>query len=359
MYESAVNVLFSVPFVLLVVSANLADRQRLAGGSGKAPTIIAYVIHNVFFGLLAIVGVVLHIIGLRLWTDEGLTHFVFSILAGGPTGDPNEFIPILLRLKAIGMALWVPSLTAFLCLLPGVRKQLSKVIPIDSRSSTHAVAIALVAVVAMRLALLRAIGTEILLSLPDGFDDSLTSMIFPLLEQGFNFTLLALLGVGWLTRRKLPEVLERLALVIPRPTSIAVGIGAGLLWIGFTLAWPSIVDSTGLTGMNLDEQLGEGRYQGFFRSIPAMLLVALVIGISDEVLFRGALQPRFGFLLTCLVFVAFREISEIGFHTLDSLSSGLILGLLRARFNTTTCAIAHSGYYIMVGLTEHFYPHVF
>lgn len=359
MTESAVTVITYLPLFLIVILANLADRRRMAGGQGKAATRVAYALHILFFGSIALIGALLHVMGFRLWIDEGLTHFVFSILAGDPADDPSEIIPFLLRLKAVGMALWVPALAAILCLLPPVRKQLSKVIPIDARSSVHAIAISLGFLVATRPALMHAIGPEALSSLTEVSDSDVASIVSSLLAERLSIALLTLVGVGWLTRRKWPHVLERLGLVMPRPAGIATGIGAGLLLVGITLILPSIAEATGLWDMGLDEQIGEGRYEAFFQSIPAMLSVALVFGIGEEALFRGALQRRFGFFLTCLVFVAFREPFGFSIYALESVAAGLILGLLRMRFNTSTSAIAHSCYYIVLGLTEHYFPQVF
>ena len=78
-----------------------------------------------------------------------------------------------------------------------------------------------------------------------------------------------------------------------------------------------------------------------------MLTAGLVIGIVEEALYRGALQPRFGLLLTSLLFVVARSSEGITLVALTSfLIAGVILGLLRVRFNTTACVIAHSAYNI-------------
>ena len=359
MIESGFSVLYFVPLFLIIILANLADKQRLDGSSGKAAVRLSYGIHIVFFGAIALFGVLLHVLGFRMWTDDDLTQRILNMLAGDQAEQLEVFLPILVRLKFVGTALWAPAVTAMLCLLPAARRQLINLIPIDISSSVHAVAISFVMLTVTSLALSHVGGPEAQSNLPEATESDVTTFVTSTLIQRLTIALWTLFGVGWLTRRKWRQVIERLALVMPCPTDFAIGIGTGLLWICFILVWESILAATGWGQTEAAGQIGEAELQQFFESIPAILALGLAIGIGEESLFRGALQPRFGLLLTSLLFAVVGSQSGITFSTPAIFIVGLTLGMLRERFNTTTCAIAHCTYNITFGLTEHLYPQVF
>ena len=78
--------------------------------------------------------------------------------------------------------------------------------------------------------------------------------------------------------------------------------------------------------------------------------LAVLPALGEEILFRGALQPRLGLIATALLFTASH--SEYGF-SLDILSvlvAAFGLGLLRKFANTTTSAISHAAYNLAVGV---------
>ena len=100
------------------------------------------------------------------------------------------------------------------------------------------------------------------------------------------------MGSAGLTRRTWRQVLERLGLVKPRLTEIAIGIGTGLLLFGMLLILESLWAATGWALNGEDARLQEAEYGLFFESVPAILIAGIAIGIGEEALFRGALQPR-------------------------------------------------------------------
>jgi hypothetical protein len=79
-------------------------------------------------------------------------------------------------------------------------------------------------------------------------------------------------------------------------------------------------------------------------SLEVLLVFAVMAGICEEALFRGALQPRTGIILAAALFAMI--------HTQYFLTpilglifmTGLALGLLRRHLNTTTAMIAHASY---------------
>ena len=69
--------------------------------------------------------------------------------------------------------------------------------------------------------------------------------------------------------------------------------------------------------------------------------LSLTAAVSEEILFRGALQPVFGLPLTTVFFVTFHDQYTLSPAMLIVLSVGLGLALLRRYQSTTSAIIAH------------------
>jgi membrane protease YdiL (CAAX protease family) len=72
------------------------------------------------------------------------------------------------------------------------------------------------------------------------------------------------------------------------------------------------------------------------------VLVGVAAGVGEEVLFRGALQPRLGIVITTVIFGALHLNYALSFSLLSVLLVGFALALLRKYTNTTTSIITHS-----------------
>jgi membrane protease YdiL (CAAX protease family) len=74
------------------------------------------------------------------------------------------------------------------------------------------------------------------------------------------------------------------------------------------------------------------------------VLIGITAGLGEELAVRGLLQPRIGIIASNLVFTGFHAFQ----YGVDGLLSvfiiGIILGVVRARTNTTTSAIVHGTY---------------
>jgi membrane protease YdiL (CAAX protease family) len=74
------------------------------------------------------------------------------------------------------------------------------------------------------------------------------------------------------------------------------------------------------------------------------VVIGVTAGIGEELMVRGLLQPRFGIVAAALFFTSLHAFQ----YSLDGLLSvfiiGCILGVVRARSNTTTSAIVHGVY---------------
>ncbi len=80
------------------------------------------------------------------------------------------------------------------------------------------------------------------------------------------------------------------------------------------------------------------------------LLFAVMAGVCEETLFRGALQPRAGILLTALLFAMIHIQYGLSPILAGVFVHGLVYGLLRRHINTTTAIFAHGAYDLVPAL---------
>jgi len=155
--------------------------------------------------------------------------------------------------------------------------------------------------------------------------------------------LFALVGVGFLTRRPPSETWKRLGLerVTWRQVVLTVGLALVILVFYYGVDWVWLVLAP--ENYEMMEALGEVLYGGVMNTWQA-LVISLVAGVTEELFFRGALQPRFGLLLAAILFTGVHV--QYGFTpaALEILSAALVLGWLRQRTNTSTCILLHALY---------------
>ncbi|MDY7039853.1 MAG: CPBP family intramembrane glutamic endopeptidase [Chloroflexota bacterium] len=228
---------------------------------------------------------------------------------------------------------------ASLLLLSGVRRLLARWLDIDPDSSVHTTALVFaVYFVGLTVFQLQIIGDLSQLALPESrlawWDVVFGSV--PLL-------LVALAGVGLGLRRNWRETAERLGLgkISARQMGVVAGAVLGLLALDYGVLWFwARVDPVGHAFFG-------GITANLFADLTApgtALLVSLAAGITEEVLFRGALQPRFGLWLTAALFATGHFQYGLSLATLEVLVIGLLLGVLRQRTNTTACILVHLAY---------------
>lgn len=151
---------------------------------------------------------------------------------------------------------------------------------------------------------------------------------------------LSALGTGWGLRRNPATALRRLGLRWPTVSDCLAGLILGLLiYFAATLA-----ASVLLNGVTADQLGARALFDALKGSLPAALALALMAAAGEEILFRGALQPVFGIVVTSLLFALL--------HTHYGLSPALLIlffvsigfGLVRRRFSTTAAVICHATY---------------
>jgi uncharacterized protein len=83
---------------------------------------------------------------------------------------------------------------------------------------------------------------------------------------------------------------------------------------------------------------------GNLMTVGGAIALGLSAGISEELLFRGAVQPRLGLLPASVLFAVGHLQYSLTLATLQVFLIGLVLGLVRKRTNTTLCILIHASY---------------
>jgi membrane protease YdiL (CAAX protease family) len=244
---------------------------------------------------------------------------------------------------AVGLAVVLTGLVAFLPMVPPLRRGLGRLIPIDPGSLVDTTAlvyaiyllgitVASWPIVAMA-AEDQAFADEVLGGISSR-EAWLTALVF---------ALLAVFGVGWLVRRDWQAVLARLGLrgLNLRQLAWAAAALAVLLVteFGISLLWQRL-DPAGY------ERVG-GLSETFispFLSPWGAVTIGLSAGIGEEMLFRGALQPRFGILLTTLVFTLAHAQYSLSPALIGLFVVGYGLGVTRNRIISTAAILVHAGF---------------
>jgi hypothetical protein len=314
------ELLILIPFILGACLANYGLRQPGA-------RLLTLVILGLMNLLLLLIGVLLFAAG--------------QMMAGSTLPLPPDVPQI--NLSRVGLAVLVTGVLAFIPLIPHVRRLLAGVIPIDADSVVHTTAM----VYAVYLIGNTLASWPVIDALAE--DEALARSVFGQLGltdawlTGLLFAAMAVFGVGLFVRRDGREVITRLKVggLNVRQLAWAGGVLVVLLAIevGISKAW-EVLDPVSY------ERVG-GLTDAFispFLSPIGALTVGLAAGIGEELLFRGALQPRFGILLTTLVFTFSHAQYGLSPALLGIFIVGYGLGMIRNRINTTAAILVHAGF---------------
>jgi uncharacterized protein len=336
MIETISMVLQFSPFLLILWLANMAEDRRYpeAPHLGRGFAVASFLILGLIHFLLLLAGLFLQ---------------ALSIL---PT-RPGLASDIDVRLLGIGM--WAPSLLGLLFFIPFVRRLLSRVIPIDPENRVHTVSLSLSVLIIFNLLLTLGIGLENIAALEEQTGNTGISLS-ELWAQDIMWLLIGLIGVGWLSRRKWREALSRLGIVRPSGREIVFGLVAGLLLVVFALGLEYTATFFGLSMDPNVEKVTEQLLGSLYKSVPGLLTLGLAAALGEETLFRGALQPRFGLLLTTLLFALMHSNYGLSLSTLIVFVVGLALGAVRLRYNTSTAMVVHATYNITLGVLANVWP---
>jgi membrane protease YdiL (CAAX protease family) len=242
------------------------------------------------------------------------------------------------------LALFIVSIVALLVFIPPIRRLIGRSIPIDSNDVVHTVSLSLSFLV-FHVYILTAFSLEELIQ-----NSTQGTTIGTLWTQDILLALTAIIGVGWLQKRNTKETLKRLGLVRPTFKIFFTGISFAVCFVIINLILEQLASISGF-GMdpNVDkitnQQLGP-----LFETIPGILTLGLAAALGEELIFRGAMLPKFGLVYTSILFTLVHANYGLSVATLIVFILAIVLGVLRIRYNTTLTMVTHASYNIILGL---------
>jgi membrane protease YdiL (CAAX protease family) len=162
------------------------------------------------------------------------------------------------------------------------------------------------------------------------------------------FVMLALASVGPGVRRTARETLERLGLLPLRPWWWLLGIAVGIVVVKGGTHVYDLVNTLTPADCRAQQEKVFQHLAGQARHWYAQVAIGAAAGTGEELLFRGALQPRVGIVLASLLWASFHL--QYTCHGLPSASNlyilllGLVFGVLRRQFGLGTAIAAHIAY---------------
>ncbi len=268
----------------------------------------------------------------RRWLGVGVRIVVIAapVLAGiVASGWP--VVPLVPSAVAASIVLVGAAGTSILLVSASARRGLLRPFHLDPDSVVHVVAVIaaivmLVGSVALFVDLQAGAGERVRFS-PS---DSIVSIA--------GDALLAMAGVGFLVTRGVRATLERLGLR-PLPLRQLLPAAAFAMLLLGTVDVLERAENRWLPQVDAREDRYDYEFIGMSPVVGAVLL-SLAAGIGEELVFRGALQPRFGVIATSVLFAAAHVQYQLpGIFMIFVV--GLGLGVARARTSTSFTIAVH------------------
>ena len=150
---------------------------------------------------------------------------------------------------------------------------------------------------------------------------------------------------GMFIRRTPRETFKRLGLVRPTGREVVFAVAAALaLVLVFHFIDPmltALVDYLGLPVTNME---AVNRLFAGTLTLPGIVMASIAAGFGEEVSIRGLLQPRFGIFLPALLFASLHAFQYSWDGLISVFLAGIIFAYIRRYSNTTTSAITHTVY---------------
>jgi CAAX protease family protein len=240
--------------------------------------------------------------------------------------------------ELLGIPVAIAGAVGLLYLWPPVQRAVARVIPLRPGSP-----VGYLTVVFGLLLVAQQIGAQVEAGNPLTVGD--------LLAQDIPFLILAFVGVGIFIRRSPGETMARLGLIPParRRWWLVAVLGIGV----FLVAAYAIESVAGAVAPEQQKKVTDVSNVLFshFNNPGAIIFLGVLAGVVEETLFRGAMQPRLGLIVTSILFAALHTQYAVSFASLEVFVLGLGLGWLRKQSASTLPGmITHAGYDIAVGL---------
>ena len=233
------------------------------------------------------------------------------------------------------------ALTAPLMLLPWTRRQLSRYLHTFRPESTiNAVGAAMYVLVVIVFLSLQVSSDQLKAIKQSGTSPSLWLIVA---TNQLPFLVVAVAGVGLFVRRTPRQTLERLGLYWPGWRWIAGSAVVAVVLVVFGVFFDVLINKLTPDQSRSINEVSQQLLSNV-TSPGAAIFLALAAGIGEEILFRGALQPRLGVVAAALLFAVLHTQYAISLASVEIFILGLALGWLRKRAGVTGAIIAHAGY---------------
>jgi membrane protease YdiL (CAAX protease family) len=257
-----------------------------------------------------------------------------GLIQAGPGGQQT----------ALDAGIMVTAAVAAVLAARPVRERIARFLPIDPDSPVHAYALVL-AVIMFGTQVATIVFVDVL-----AVDQTLPPLsVGDILISETPFLIMALAGVGLYIRHNASGAAERLGLTRPAWWQISLALAAAGAFFALIqgadrlshLWTPGIASQVDQTTQHvfggLNDPIG-------------IAAIALLPGICEEILFRGALQPRLGLLVTAVLFTSIHTQYGLSFDALSVLIVAIGLGLIRKYTNTTSSGLAHISYNLLAAI---------
>ena len=226
-------------------------------------------------------------------------------------------------------------------LLRPVRLVLARAMPFDPNSTADMIGLSVLLATAVYVG-----GTSLLA----GGDVSVPSVdVLELFSQAAALILIAFFGVGYLIQRDFRSTAKRLGLTAlqPRDVWIALILVIALFAVTILGSLLTIAFQPGLEDQ-INQNLGTMTQN--LSSLSGALMLGISAGFGEEILFRGAIQPRYGIVFTSIIFALLHVQYGFSFTIVSIFLVSAILGLIRKRINTSASIITHVVYDVIAVL---------
>ena len=256
------------------------------------------------------------------------------------------------RLEGGALLELTAAFAAGLALLPAVRRTVRRLVPgFRPDSPINAVGLSLYLLVLLFYVSIQVSSDQLKQLSQSGPSPS---VLFIIGTNQLPFLIVALVGVGLFTRRGLRQTLLRLGLYWPGWRWIAASLGVAVALVIFGTFFDNLMTRLTPEQSKNIQQVSDQLLKNVDSLAPA-IAIALAAGIGEEIMFRGALQPRLGMVAAALIFAVLHAQYAISLATLEIFILGLFLGMLRRRAGTTAAIVAHSGYDMILLLIALFF----
>ena len=247
---------------------------------------------------------------------------------------------------ALGAGWVLSGVAAAGFLLPAIRKDVAAWLPIDPQNPVHTVAL-MFAVILFVTHVVALAFTDVLGAFASQPPQQLADVFFGELP----LIVIAAAGVGMWIRRRPGESMRRLGLALPAWWHVVLALavaGAFLaVLVGISAANHALLPETARRVDAANDRLfGDIERAGLLGAI----VISLLPGICEDLLFRGALQPRLGLVPTALIFTSIHQQYGLSLDLAGILVVALALGVVRRYTNTTTSILAHASYNFIGGV---------